>query len=317
MVGLDLQQAPCHMAESSGRRPLFAYAQLLRLPNVFSAVADVCLGALAVEALPEQWPVVVLLVMASVCLYSAGMVWNDYFDFDQDYRERPFRPLPSGKISLRTAVILGIALLAAGVLLAGLAGFVNESYLPLVFSLVLVACILFYDAGLKHTSTGPIAMGACRFFNVLLGLSAGATWVGGWGFQLALVVGLYIVGVTWFARTEARMSKQGALTGAGFVMLVSLVLALPMPAWFEPGRSSALILYPYLLVMLGFLVGIPVSQAIAHPSPQPVQQAVKRALMGLVLLDTVLALGVAGWAGLAILALLVPALYLGRWIYST
>ncbi len=293
------------------------YAQLVRLPNVFTAFADIVLGTLASGALPDRWPAFVLLLLASGCLYSAGMVWNDYFDFDQDYRERPFRPLPSGKISRRTACLLGCFLLVGGVVFASLAGLANNSFLPVLFSLLLVASILFYDAGLKQTSSGPIAMGACRFFNVLLGLSAGSAWAGNWGFQLAFIVGLYIVGVTWFARTEARMSKQSALTGAGFVMLVSLVLAIPLPAWFEPDRSSALLLYPYLLVVLGFWVGIPVSQAIAHPSPEPVQKAVKRALMGLVLLDTVLALGVAGWPGLAILILLVPAMYMGRWIYST
>jgi 4-hydroxybenzoate polyprenyltransferase len=287
------------------------------LPNVFTAFADIFLGALASGALPDRWLAFILLLLASGCLYCAGMVWNDYFDFEQDYRERPFRPLPSGKIGLRTAMLLGVALLAGGVLFAVLAGLVTGSFLPPVFALVLTACILLYDGGLKHTSTGPIAMGACRFFNLLLGLSAGTEWAASWGFHLSLVVGLYIVGVTWFARTEARMSKQSSLTGAGFVMLVSLVLALPLPAWFEPGRFSAWVVYPYLLVGLGFLVGIPVSQAIAHPSPEPVQKAVKRALMGLVLLDTVLAIGVAGWAGLFILLLLVPAMYLGRWIYST
>jgi 4-hydroxybenzoate polyprenyltransferase len=295
------------------------YAQLVRLPNVFTAFADICLGALAAGALPDRWLAFGLLLLASGCLYSAGMAWNDYFDFEQDYRERPFRPLPSGKISRRTAALLGTALLAAGVLFAALAGLVNDPYnfLPLVFALILVACILFYDAWLKRTPLGPVAMGSCRFFNVLLGLSAAGVGIDRWGWHLALVVGIYIVGLTWFARTEARMSKQGSLIGAAFVMLVGLVLALPVPAWFAAGRSSALLLYPYLLVGLGFLLGIPLWQAIAHPAPEPVQKAVKRAIMGLVLLDTVLALGVAGWAGLVILALLVPALYLGKWVYST
>ena len=48
-----------------------------------------------------------------------------------------------------------------------------------------------------------------------------------------------------------------------------------------------------------------------------VQAAVKRAIMGLIVLDAVLATALAGTVGLVILLLLVPALYLGRWIYST
>src|SRR5262245_28722487 len=77
---------------------LLPYAQLVRLPNVFTALADIALGALVTAALPAHWPAFVLLLLASACLYSAGMVWNDYFDLEQDRRERPFRPLPSGRI---------------------------------------------------------------------------------------------------------------------------------------------------------------------------------------------------------------------------
>jgi 4-hydroxybenzoate polyprenyltransferase len=296
------------------------YAQLIRLPNVFTALADICLGALAGGALPGRWLSFALLLCSSACLYSAGMVWNDYFDYEQDYRERPFRPLPSGKVSRRAAVVLGVALLAAGILFAALAGIEGNSFrtLPLTLSFFLIVCILFYDSWLKRTSMGPVAMGACRFLNVLLGLSAAETWIGGWGVHLALVVGLYIVGVTWFARTEARTSKRSALTGAAYVMFASLVLALPLPGWFDvEQRPWSVVLFPYLLVGLGFLVGIPIYRAIAEPGPAQVQAAVKRAIMGLVVLDAVLATGGAGAAGLLILLLLLPALYLGRWIYST
>jgi hypothetical protein len=60
-----------------------------------------------------------------------------------------------------------------------------------------------------------------------------------------------------------------------------------------------------------------VSKAISRPTPNHVQQAVKRTIMGLVVLDAALATALAGIAGLTILILLLPALYLGRWIYST
>jgi len=70
-------------------------------------------------------------------------------------------------------------------------------------------------------------------------------------------------------------------------------------------------------VLLGLVVGVPVCQAITQPTPALVQTAVKRAILGLVLLDAVLATAVVGLIGLLILVLLLPALYLGRWIYST
>jgi 4-hydroxybenzoate polyprenyltransferase len=304
---------------------LRVYAQLVRLPALPTALADVCLGALAVGAPPARWLSFLLLALASACLYTGGMVWNDFFDVEQDKRERPFRPIPSGKVSRRDAGLFGASLLAAGVLAALLAGAVLAAQLegarrfgPAALALGLVAAILLYDARLKRTWAGPLGMGACRFLNVLLGASISGTAPGPQALHLGAVVGLYVAGVTWFARTEARESSQASLAGAAAVMLAALALALPLPVLRHPGQATAWA-FPYLLVALGFVVGLPVARAIARPVPSLVQKAVKRSLMGLILLDAVLATALAGWAGLAILVLLAPALYLARrrWLYAT
>lgn len=294
---------------------LLAYAQLVRLPNVFTALADIGLGWLALSATmatPPSWVGFLCLMAASACLYSAGMVWNDFFDLEQDRRERPFRPLPSGRITRGTAAFLGAVLLAAGLAFAAAA-----SQTSLVVAALLVAAILAYDGWLKRTAVGPVAMGTCRFLNVLLGLSLADadTWPWFVRVYLALVVGVYIVGVTWFARTEARVSNRTALTAAACVMLAALASALAVPVWFEVGRSS--FLFPYLLVAFGFVLGLPICRAIANPAPKLVQAAVKRSVLGLVALDAILATAVAGTMGLMLLLLLLPALYLGRWLYST
>jgi 4-hydroxybenzoate polyprenyltransferase len=292
---------------------LRAYAQLVRLPNLPTALADICLGALAAGALPQHGLAFGSLLLASACLYSAGMVWNDYFDQEQDRRERPFRPLPSGRVTPRRAALLGAGLLASGVLLSLPAGRTS-----LLLALCLAMTILAYDGWVKPTWAGPLAMGTCRFLNVLLGVSACGSLLWPLGGHLALIVGLYIVGVTWFARTEARQSNQNALRGAAAVMLAGLLLALPLPSLLPEGQHSSF-LFPYLLVALGFLVGVPVVQAIANPVPSQVQTAVRRALMALIMLDAVLATATAGAIGLALLLLLVPSVYLNRkdWLYAT
>jgi 4-hydroxybenzoate polyprenyltransferase len=305
---------------------LRSYAQLVRLPNVFTAAADICLGALAVGALPSRGLPFGLLVLASGSLYCGGMVWNDFFDVEQDRKERPFRPIPSGRISRPAAAGFGAALLASGLLFALLAGWSLSGWrepetggglvwTPLVLSIILAVCIVLYDAWLKRTWAGPVGMGACRFLNVLLGLSVAGQVHWPWDVYLAFVVGVYIAGVTWFARTEVRSSSQTALTGAAAVMLAGLVLGLAVPLRLEAGESPWL--FPYLLVGLGFLVGLPVCRAIAVPTPARVQAAVKSALLGLVGLDAVLATALAGPWGLAVLFLLIPTLILGRWLYST
>jgi len=288
------------------------------LPNVFTTLADISLGAFATASLPDRWGRFLLLGASSACLYSAGIVWNDFFDIEQDRRERPFRPIPSGRIARAAAAKLGIGLMVCGLLSATVAGWVRTGSLfnsSTGLAFALIAAIFLYDGGLKRTWLGPLGMGTCRFLNVLLGLSIvdGFGWP--WGPHLAAVVGLYIVGVTWFARTEARISNATSSAAATIVMLASLVLALPVPARFPPGSASPL--FPYLLVTLVFAVGLPATQAIANPTPARVQRAVKRALFCLVLLDALLASGVIGNVGLLIALLLLPVLYLGRRLYAT
>jgi heme O synthase-like polyprenyltransferase len=298
------------------------YARLVRLPNLPTALADICLGALATGALPGSWLPFLLLLPASGCLYCGGMVWNDFFDVDQDRRERPDRPIPSGRVTRRHAGVFGAVLLTVGVLLALLAGMARglgadgASRQPATLACLLVGCIFLYDGWLKRTPAGPLAMGSCRFLNVLLGVSVVGS-LPSRGLYLAAIVGLYIVGVTWFARTEARISNRSALQGAAAVMLTALLLAIPLPVIGPPVPTS--MLFPYLLVALGFAIGLPASRAIAEPSPANVQAAVKRAIFALVVLDAVLATAVAGWVGLVILILLAPSLYLSRrrWLYAT
>jgi 4-hydroxybenzoate polyprenyltransferase len=98
-------------------------------------------------------------------------------------------------------------------------------------------------------------------------------------------------------------------------MLAGLLIAIPVPTWVPVGGSS--LLFPYLLVGLGFWVGIPLWQAIEQPGPARVQAAVKRSIFGLVLLDATLATALAGSVGLLIVLLVLPALVLGKWLYST
>jgi 1,4-dihydroxy-2-naphthoate octaprenyltransferase len=309
---------------------LKAYAQLVRLPNLPSALADIMLGVLVTGSLtvPGRWPAYLLLMLASVCLYCGGMAWNDFFDLEQDRRERPERPIPSGRITPFHAAVCAAALVAAGVLFAFLSGLVQSSrgegsYLtPTVLALLLTGAIFLYDAWLKRTAIGPLGMGACRFLNVLLGITPVAALLWSRGLYLAIVVGLYIVGVTWLARTEARASSRSALIGAASVILLSLLMVLPLPTLplpVVPPADASSLLFPYLLVGLAFFVGFPVVAAIRAPTPARVQSAVKRSLMGLILLDMVLATALAGSWGLVLVVLMAPSVYLNRrkWLYAT
>ena len=172
--------------ESEITSPLQNYLELLRLPNVFTAVADVAMGFFFLQApwafsddpQPSLLPIglwtIGLLAASSALLYSAGMALNDVFDIELDRREQPDRPLPSGRIPLGSARWLGWQLLTLGIVLASGAavmlakfppahadGFVL-SWLPAIVAAALAALIVLYNAGLKRTPLGPVAMGGCR-----------------------------------------------------------------------------------------------------------------------------------------------------------
>ncbi|HEY2786803.1 MAG TPA: UbiA family prenyltransferase [Fimbriiglobus sp.] len=303
---------------------LLAYAQLMRLPNVFTAFADVLLGwTVAGESFNSFTPLG-LLLLATGCLYSAGMALNDYFDRKEDAKTRPTRPIPSGRVEPEEALVLGIVLLIAGVIAAvftgnfvGTTGYPSGVMCPPVAAILIAISVLMYDTWIKHTTFGPVGMGLCRFFNVVLGFSVAnprpfpdeLMW------HSAATVGLYIVGVTWFARTEEGESRRRHLVYATLVMLAALGLAVTVPVHLSPGTSF--VFFPYLVVAFGFYVGLPISRAIQKPGPKQVQAAVKRCILGLVVLDAVLASAFVGPAGLLLVLLLLPASWLGKWVYST
>jgi len=96
----------------------FVWAQLVRVPNVFTVVADVTMGFLFVRESLRPFTLYLLALFASIALYWAGMVLNDVCDYEQDLRERSERPLPSGRVDLRTAKTVGWGLLLLGIVLA-------------------------------------------------------------------------------------------------------------------------------------------------------------------------------------------------------
>ncbi|MGH8999965.1 MAG: UbiA family prenyltransferase, partial [Acidimicrobiia bacterium] len=72
-------------------------AALVRLPAVLSVPGDVLVGATSGggHLRPRRAG---MLVASSSALYLAGMALNDWADRDIDARERPGRPIPSGRV---------------------------------------------------------------------------------------------------------------------------------------------------------------------------------------------------------------------------
>lgn len=151
-----------------------AWAELLRLPALFTVPGDALAGAAAVSARPTARTL--LAIASSLCLYEAGMALNDWADRDVDAVERPHRPLPSGRIRPAAALGAACALTGAGLSLAACAG-----RPALTVAAPLAATVWAYDLALKNTPAGPFAMATARGLDLLLGAAAtaGAGVVGG------------------------------------------------------------------------------------------------------------------------------------------
>jgi len=304
-----------------------SYLELMRLPNVFTAMADVAMGFLFVQSVGWTWNAwrdgwtLAMLIVASSFLYMAGVVLNDVFDLEADRRRRPERPLPSGRVSLVAARWLGWKLLVLGVLFGVGAGFFAGHPRPGVVVALLATSILLYDAWLKRTPVGPLAMGACRMLNVLLGMSVLNAPLAVENWLVAGAIGVYVVGVTWFARRESEESGRVQLALATLVMIVGVALLAWFPSWsqrvipplqFDPQR------WYLLMAVLGTLIVWRCVRAVVRPVPAQVRMAVAQCVLSLVMLDAVACYAVRGvfWAGM-ILLLLIPAMFLGKWIDMT
>ncbi|WP_234436878.1 SCO3242 family prenyltransferase [Streptomyces maremycinicus] len=205
-------------AASEGKRArarLRAWAELLRLPALFTVPGDALAGATALAARPDRRTL--LAIGSSLCLYEAGMVLNDWADRAEDAAERPHRPLPSGRVSPTAAFTAACGLTAAGLALATRAG-----RPALAVAAPLAATVWSYDLALKHTPAGPIAMSAARGLDLLLGAAAGAGRVRP-ALPSAALLATHTLAVTTLSRQETR---EGTPTAALAALATTGVLTL-------------------------------------------------------------------------------------------
>ena len=99
---------------------MIAYLKITRPIDGLMAALAVFIGYFIVSAGLISLPIV-LLAMLSVFLFSAaGIVLNDYFDFEMDKVNAPTRPLPSGKIKKQYALYYSAVLFILAIALAAM-----------------------------------------------------------------------------------------------------------------------------------------------------------------------------------------------------
>jgi len=170
---------------------LLALLQLTRAALAFTAIADAWTILLLRPpgVLPEQSMGMIILEMiitgiVSFGLYGFGMALNDLLDARRDRIFAPRRPIPSGRIQPRSAIVISLVLLGTAVLGAAILtplhlvklnkmiqlhvrDFVPYSFF---FTFGTATLILFYDAAAKYLGgLGLVALGAIRALHCLIG----------------------------------------------------------------------------------------------------------------------------------------------------
>lgn len=289
--------------------------RLVRPPNVFTAFADAMAGLLVLWGLGRPVPDRACAVfLASGSLYLAGIVLNDFFDRAIDARERPSRPIPSGEVSAGFAALLGFGLLLGGVLIAAWVG-----RAPGVVAAALAACILAYDAALKHTRIGPLVMGACRGLDVAMAIATSFALDADWptiAVAGPVVLALYVTGLTYIARDEVDgNTTRRARTGLGFLALLAVGVVLALMVSGELPRHGLAWFWVGLALLLGWRNWAPVWHRHDGPSTG---RAIGGGIMLIPVIDAAIA-AVAGcpfWA-VGVVALVVPALVLKQFFAPT
>jgi 4-hydroxybenzoate polyprenyltransferase len=231
------------------------------------------------------------------------MFLNDLVDAGFDAQFRRERPIPAGWIDLKTVGWWSGAWLAAGTLLLASLG---KPAAPL--ALLLLASIVVYDVVHKAVPFAPALMGLCRFFLYLVAASAGQEGIQGIAVWGGVVMGSYIVGLSYLARTE---SKDGPLR-----YWPCLLLATPMIlAWFINDGE-----YRQNSVVLSALLALWVVRCLRwtfSTEGKNVGRTVSGLLAGIVLVDMLMVLPEPYPDGLVFLGLLGLALLFQRFVPAT
>lgn len=152
------------------------YLKLLRIPNIFTVPGDIILGFLIALAVFESASMgssdiikvdLIILIFSSITIYLGGLVSNDLFDIKIDKIERPNRPLSSGKVQKKHAIILLICLFSIGFLLSLLVNLVAAGVCG-----ALILSIVLYNYKLKSGVLRPFVMGGIRSLNIFYGFSS-------------------------------------------------------------------------------------------------------------------------------------------------
>jgi 4-hydroxybenzoate polyprenyltransferase len=322
------------------------YLLLIRVPNLFTVPSNILAGYFAtISTANADVDQLLSLIVSSVLLYVSGIVLNDYFDINVDRKERPSRPLASGRITKRSALLLAVISIVAGNILA-----LTVSWTSSIISGSLTLVIFAYNYRLKRNAiSNPLAMGLARFLNVVLGGSPALGLVLTNDLILFFVgycLFLYIAAISLLSRKEVSntiifFSRSSwipiVLSASTIVLIIVSILVVGVYGYFRFDFIFNLILF--LCVMSGTFLRLcltlkrltestgekpykmneeGVRDIDGMGASREIQRTIKTMILSIIILDSIFLSGLVGiYTGLVVLLLVIPPIILGRRLYVT
>lgn len=140
-----------------------------------SLAAGLCTvgGQIIATGHPASLPVTLLGFLCAFGCSGAALVVNDYFDYEVDRVNAPERPLPSGAVTRREAILLGIVISLLGLVPAAFLG-------PVCFIFTLVFWVIGFLYNWRYKETGlpgNLMVSSSVAFTFILGaMSVGQPW---------------------------------------------------------------------------------------------------------------------------------------------
>ncbi|MBE6501400.1 MAG: geranylgeranylglycerol-phosphate geranylgeranyltransferase [Methanobrevibacter thaueri] len=143
------------------------YIEILRPGNALMGAISIILIAIIDKTISIP---IVLAMIAVFFETAAGNVINDYFDYNIDLVNKPERPIPSGRISLKNGRNYAYLLFLAGTICGFLISYLTGNWIP--FAIVLIADVVLYLYAYKLKATpliGNLAVGFMTGFGFVFG----------------------------------------------------------------------------------------------------------------------------------------------------
>ncbi|MDT0686349.1 UbiA-like protein EboC [Salinimicrobium sp. 3283s] len=278
---------------------MLPYLKLMRPANIITAFADILAGSSIVAGglVVFYSADLYLLLLATAGLYGGGVVLNDYFDAEIDQQERPERPIPSGQVTKKEALSLGVVLFLIGIAASFVVNVVS-GFLAVAIAVLATA----YDAKGKHIDwIGPINMGLCRGLNLLLGMSI-LPAITGENWYLLFIPVIYIAAITSISKGEVTGSTRKPLYVAAFFYLLVITAIAYLGYESEASDFFSTVLF---VILFAALILPPLVRAIKEPSAKKIRLAVKVGIISLIVMNAAIAASSAGLVfGLVVLTLL-------------